>query len=103
MDWVGTTWYSLYRSSAAFDAFYRNPLWRSKPFAFAEWGVWGRDDPGFVRQFFGFLRAHPRVRMAVYYQSALLRREFRLSTHPPAARRCGARSVAAPHGRGADL
>jgi hypothetical protein len=35
-----------------------------------------------VRQFFGFLKSHPRVRMAVYYQSAGLKPEFRLSTHP---------------------
>jgi hypothetical protein len=60
----------------------RSPRGRGKPFAFAEWGVWGRDDPGFVHHFFGFLKSHPRVRMAVYYQSALLKPEFRLSTHP---------------------
>ena len=82
VDWVGTTWYSPYKSSQAMDSFYSYPLWRSKPFAFAEWGIWGRDDPGFVRQFFGFVKTHPRVRMAVYYQSALLKAEFRLSTHP---------------------
>jgi hypothetical protein len=82
VDWVGTTWYSPYKSSRAIDSFYSYPLWRRKPFAFAEWGVWGRDDPAFVRQFFGFVRTHPRVRMAVYYQSALLKPEFRLSAHP---------------------
>jgi len=82
VDWVGTTWYSPYRASAAMDRMYSNPRWRGKPFAFAEWGVWGADAPGFVRQFFAFLRSHPRVRMAVYYQSAALKPEFRLSTHP---------------------
>jgi hypothetical protein len=61
---------------------YSNRLWRRKPFAFAEWGVWGRDEPSFIRQFFGFMRTHSRVRMAVYYQSALLKPEFRLSAHP---------------------
>jgi hypothetical protein len=35
-----------------------------------------------VRQFFTFLKFHRRVLMAVYYQSALLSPEFRLSTHP---------------------
>ena len=64
------------------DRIYSYPLWRCKPFAFAEWGIWGRDDPGFVRQFFKFLRFHRRVQMAVYYQSASLKPEFRLSTHP---------------------
>jgi hypothetical protein len=82
VDWVGTTWYSPHKASSAMHAFYSNRRWRRKPFAFAEWGVWGRDDPGFVRQFFGFLRSHSRVRMAVYYQSASLKPEFRLSTHP---------------------
>ncbi|MBD0282565.1 MAG: hypothetical protein ICV69_10295 [Thermoleophilaceae bacterium] len=84
VDWVGTTWYSPHKRSSAIDAFYRGRSWRRKPFVFAEWGVWGRDDPGFVRQFFSFLRSHRRVRMAVYYQSALLKPEFRLSTHPQA-------------------
>jgi hypothetical protein len=64
------------------DDLYRGRPWRSKPFVFAEWGVWGPDQPGFVRQFFSFLRSHPRVRMAVYYQSASLKAEFRLATHP---------------------
>jgi hypothetical protein len=82
VDWVGTTWYSPYRATSAMNAMYRNRLWRRKPFAFAEWAVWGRDDPGFVSQFFRFVRSHPRVRMAVYYQSAALKPEFRLSTHP---------------------
>ena len=82
VDWVGTTWYSPYRNSSAFHTFYNHPLWRSKPFAFAEWGVWGADVPGFVGQFFGFLRSHPRVRMAVYYQSASLKPEFALKNHP---------------------
>lgn len=82
VDWVGTTWYSPFKASSAMNSFYGYPLWRTKPFVFAEWGVWGRDDPGFVRQFFGFVKSHPRVRMAVYYQSALLKPEFRLSAHP---------------------
>jgi hypothetical protein len=82
VDWVGTTWYSPYRRSAVMNSLYSYPKWRRKPFAFAEWGVWGADVPSFVGQFFGFLKTHPRVRMAVYYQSASLKPEFRLSTHP---------------------
>jgi hypothetical protein len=82
VDWVGTTWYSPYRNSSAMTRFYNFPLWRRKPFAFAEWGVWGAESPGFVNQFFGFLKSHRRVRMAVYYQSASLKPEFRLSAHP---------------------
>jgi hypothetical protein len=82
VDWVGTTWYSRYRSVAAMDRFYRHPLWRGKPFSFSEYGVWGTESPGFLRDFFRFVGGHPRVRMVSYYQSALLRPEFRLSTHP---------------------
>jgi hypothetical protein len=82
VDWVGTTWYSPFKASSAMQSFYSYALWQTKPFVFAEWGVWGRDDPAFVRQFFGFVKTHPRVRMAVYYQSALLKPEFRLSAHP---------------------
>lgn len=82
VDWVGTTWYSLYRNTGAMHSFYNFRKWRGKPFAFAEWGVWGRDEPGFVGQFFGFLKSHPRVRMAVYYQSASLKPEFALANHP---------------------
>jgi hypothetical protein len=82
VDWVGTTWYSPHPNSGAMSAFYNYPKWRRKPFAFAEWGVWGAESPAFVHRFFGFLKAHPRVRMAIYYQSATLKPEFRLSTHP---------------------
>jgi hypothetical protein len=82
VDWVGTTWYSPFRASSAFHSFYSYPKWHRKPFAFAEWGVWGADAPSFVGQFFGFLKSHPRVRMAVYYQSASLKPEFALSNHP---------------------
>ena len=95
VDWVGTTWYSPYRNSKAMNSLYSYPKWRSKPFAFAEWGVWGADRADFVGQFFGFLKSHPRVRMAVYYQSASLQPEFRLSTHP-AARAALRRAVAWP-------
>jgi hypothetical protein len=82
VDWVGTTWYSPYRNSSAMARLVNYPKWRSKPFAFAEWGVWGAESPGFVSQFFSFLKSHPRVRMAVYYQSASLKPEFRLANHP---------------------
>ena len=82
VDWVGTTWYSPHPNAGAMSSFYNYPKWRRKPFAFAEWGVWGAESPGFVSNFFGFLKSHPRVRMAIYYQSATLKPEFRLSTHP---------------------
>ena len=82
VDWVGTTWYSPFLAVRAFDSFYRGRLWRGKPFVFAEYGVWGAESPRFVSLFFSFVRSHRRVRMVSYYQSALLRPQFRLSTHP---------------------
>lgn len=38
-----------------------------KPFAFGEWGLWGIDDPTFVRQMAAFLRTHRRTILATYY------------------------------------
>jgi hypothetical protein len=39
----------------------------SKPFAIGEWGLWGIDDPGFVRQMAAFLASHHRIVLATYY------------------------------------
>ena len=38
-----------------------------KPYAFAEWGLWGQDDPGFIREMRSFVRTHRRVKLLVYY------------------------------------
>jgi hypothetical protein len=54
----GATW-------AAAESLYKaHP---SKPFAFPEWGVWGFDDPAFVRHMAKWLRSHKRVEFASYY------------------------------------
>ena len=82
VDWVGTTWYSPFLAVRAFERFYRHRLWRDKPFAFGEYGVWGRESPRFLSLFFKFAARHRRVQMVSYYQSAALKPEFRLSTHP---------------------
>lgn len=82
VDWVGTTWYSPYLSVKAMDRFYRYRLWRHKPFAFGEYGVWGAESPRFVRLFFRFVRHHRRVRLISYNQAGSLKPQFRLSTHP---------------------
>ena len=82
VDWVATTWYSPFREGSAFERFYSYPAWNDKPFAFSEFSVWGPESPGFVDQVFGFVRTHPRVKMAMYYQSTAMGREFRLSAHP---------------------
>ena len=82
VDWVGTTWYSPYLAVKAIDRFYRHRLWRHKPFAFGEYGVWGAESPRFLNLFFRFVRTHRRVQLISYYQSAMLKPAFRLSTHP---------------------
>jgi hypothetical protein len=38
-----------------------------KPFAFPEWGLWGVDDPQFVRDMAKWLRIHGRVEFAAYF------------------------------------
>jgi hypothetical protein len=54
----GATW-------AAAESLYKaHP---SKPFAFPEWGLWGFDDPTFVRDMGKWLRSHRRVEFAAYY------------------------------------
>jgi hypothetical protein len=54
----GATW-------AAAEALYKaHP---TKPYAFAEWGVWGFDDPAFVRSMATFVRQHRRVEFIAYY------------------------------------
>jgi hypothetical protein len=39
----------------------------SKPFAFPEWGLWGFDDPGFVRAMATFVRQHRRMEFIAYF------------------------------------
>jgi hypothetical protein len=54
----GATW------TAAASLYKAHP---SKPFAFPEWGLWGFDDPAFVRDMAKWLRSHKRVEFAAYY------------------------------------
>jgi hypothetical protein len=82
VDWVGTTWYSPFLTVKAFHSFYSYRLWRRKPFVFGEYGVWGAESPRFISLFFRFVTSHRRVQMISYYQSGLLKPQFRLSTHP---------------------
>lgn len=67
VDWVGTDTFSPWVRFTWLDQFYRR--FGGKPFEIAEWAVKGRDDPGFVRAMFAWVRAHPRVRMLNYFGS----------------------------------
>jgi hypothetical protein len=93
VDWVGTDFYSKFPNWGGLERFYR--AFGGKPFAFGEWAVWGRDDPGFVRRLFSWSRSHRRVRMLLYNQGKLSNGPFRLK-HYPRARRALAAELRAP-------
>jgi hypothetical protein len=86
VDWVGTDFYSRFPNFSGLDRFYANRRYAGKPFVFGEWAVWGRDDAGFVRRFFAWVAAHPRVRMLAYNQGNRTTSAFRLYRYPRAAR-----------------
>lgn len=70
VDVVGDDLYDQHFKAewAAADALYRAHA--RKPFAFPEWGLWGIDDPSFVRRMGGFVRTHPRTILISYFNSA---------------------------------
>jgi hypothetical protein len=35
-------------------------------FAIPEWGLWGRDDPQYIRDMAHFVRTHPRLELLAY-------------------------------------
>jgi hypothetical protein len=39
----------------------------SKPFGFGEWGLWGIDDPSFVREMAGWVRTHRRLVLLAFF------------------------------------
>jgi hypothetical protein len=84
IDWVGTDFYSLYPNFSGLQRFYA--AYPGKPFAFGEWALWNGDDPGWVKQFFGFISSHHRVRMALYNQGERENGPLRLSRYPDARR-----------------
>src|SRR3954469_18917942 len=78
VDWVGTDFFANSPNFPCLGRLYRDRRWRSKPFAFGEYALWGRDDPGFVRKLFGWIRSHKRVRLVVYNQGATFKPLLRL-------------------------
>ncbi|HET7571611.1 MAG TPA: hypothetical protein VFJ77_02965 [Gaiellaceae bacterium] len=70
VDVVGDDLYDMHGKAewAAADALYRaHP---GKPFAFPEWGLWGIDDPGFVKDMARFVKTHRRTTMIAYFSGA---------------------------------
>jgi hypothetical protein len=69
VDVVGNDLYDIRGQAewAANDRLYRaHP---SKPYAFPEWGLWGIDDPAFVRRMGGWARKHRRLELLSWYES----------------------------------
>lgn len=67
VDWVGNDLYDIsfrYAWEANLDLFKAHP---TKPFSIPEWGLWGIDDPSFVRRIAKFARTHNRVKLITYY------------------------------------
>jgi hypothetical protein len=86
VDWVGTDFFANSPNFRGLNRFYRDRRWRHKPFVFGEWALWGREDPGFVRHLFRWVRRHRRVGMLVYNQGSGLKRFLRLGSFPRSAR-----------------
>jgi len=40
-----------------------------KPYSFPEWGLWGIDDPSFVRAMAAFVHSHPRTQLISYFNA----------------------------------
>jgi Glycosyl hydrolase family 26 len=54
--------------NAAWDANERlYAAYPTKPYAMAEWGLWGIDDPAFVVRMAAFVRSHSRVELVAYF------------------------------------
>jgi beta-mannanase len=95
VDIVGTSFYSKFPTWQYLDPFYRTfAAGRHKPFMFAEWAMWGPDNPAFPHKLFAWVRTHPLVRAMVYNQGQRTNGPFRLRSFPRAARviRAGLRS-----------
>jgi hypothetical protein len=87
VDWVGTSFYSRFPNFTGLERFYRDfAAGRRKPFAIAEWAIWGADAPGFANRLFDWIANHRRVQMLHYNQGAQAGGIFRLSRYPASAR-----------------
>jgi hypothetical protein len=67
VDVIGNDLYDMPGHGATWKA--AEALYRAhpnKPYAFPEWGVWGFDDPQFVRDMAKFVRSHKRVEFIAY-------------------------------------
>jgi hypothetical protein len=70
VDVVGNDLYDIRGKAewAANEALYN--AHKSKPYSFPEWGLWGIDDPAFVKKMADFVKTHRRTELLAYYESA---------------------------------
>ena len=54
----------------------------SKPYAFPEWGLWGIDDPAFIRSMAKFVRTHRRVELLSWFNGQASGGTFDIATKP---------------------
>ena len=81
IDWVGADIYSRYTDFGGITRLCHR-YGRRKPFAITEFGLWGADDPGFIRHLLHWVRAHRKTRMLVYYQDFGTQNPFRIQNFP---------------------
>jgi len=87
VDWVGTSFYSRFPNWTGLDTFYRTwAVGKRKPFAFAEWAMWGADTPSFAARLFDWIASHRRTKMVQYNQGRPSPGTFRLANYPASAR-----------------
>jgi len=87
VDWVGTSFYSRFPNFTGLERFYKDfAVRRNKPFAIAEWAIWGADAPAFADRLFDWIGSHRRTRMVQYNQGSQPGGIFRLSRYPASAR-----------------
>ena len=69
VDVVGNDLYDIGGKAewAANDLLYK--AHRTKPYAIPEWGLWGIDDPGFVKRMSGWVKTHRRTELLAFFES----------------------------------
>lgn len=87
VDWVGTDFYSKFPNWGPLESFYK--AYKSRPFVFGEWGIWGTDSSSFVHQMFSWVTSHHRVRLLMYNQGYQARAQLSLASYPLAATAIG--------------
>jgi hypothetical protein len=63
----GETWAETFGTLQQYSLAVRDQVSPGKPYAIAEWGLWGIDDPPFVEHMATFVRTHRRTEILAYY------------------------------------